>query len=87
MRMYEATGIGACLLTDYKDENAELFDVDNEIVVYHSLEDMVEKAKWLIDNPNEARKIAIAGQKRTLNEHNYKNKAEYLNDYIQKLLA
>lgn len=87
LRMYEATGIGSCLLTDCKDENSELFDVDNEIVVYQSLEDMVEKAKWLIENPNEARKIAIAGQKRTLKEHTYKNKAECLNDYIQKLLA
>ena len=86
MRMFEATGLGICLLTDHKSENAELFDVTNEIVVYDSFEDMVEKAKWLINNPNKARKIALAGQKRTLAEYTYKNKAEQMNEYIQMLL-
>lgn len=86
MRMFEATGIGTCLLTDYKDENSELFDVDKEIVVYESFEDMVEKAKWLLDNPKKAQEIALAGQKRTLTDYTYKNKAEQLNEYIQELL-
>lgn len=86
MRMYEATGIGTCLLTDYRDENSELFDVDNEIVVYESFEDMVEKAKWLLNNPERAAQIALAGQKRTLQEYTYKHKAEQLNEYIQALL-
>lgn len=85
-RMYEATGIGSCLLTDYRDENLELFDVGNEIVVYESFEDMVEKAKWLLGNPEKAKQIAHAGQKRTLADYTYKNKAEQLNEYIQELL-
>lgn len=87
MRMFEATGMGTCLLTDSKDENAELFDVDKEIVVYESYEDMVQKAKWLIGHPQKGREIALAGQKRTLKEHTYRNKAECLNEYIQKLFV
>lgn len=86
MRMFEVTGVGACLLTDYRSENSELFDVDSEIVVYHSLEDMVEKAKWLLDNPKKAKEIALAGQKKTLEKYTYKHKAEQLNEYIQKIL-
>lgn len=87
MRMFEATGIGTCLLTDNKNENKELFDIDKEIVVYDSFDDMVEKARWLIDNPKKALEIALAGQKRTLNDYTYKNKAEQLNEYIQKLIV
>lgn len=87
MKMFEATGMGACLLTDYRSENAELFDIANEIVVYDSFEDMAEKAKWLLDNPGKAREIALAGQKRTLAEYTYKNKAECLDGYIQMLMV
>lgn len=86
MRMFEATGMGICLLTDYKSENSELFDVTNEIVEYDSLDDMLEKAKWLLNNPQRAEEIALAGQKRTLKEYTYRNKAEHLNEYIQILI-
>ena len=86
VRMFEVTGLGSCLLTDYRNENAEIFDVDSEIVVYQSMEDMVEKAKWLLENPEKAKETAIAGQKKTLANYTYKNKAEQLNEYIQELL-
>lgn len=87
MRMFEATGMGTCLLTDSRDENAELFNIDKEIVVYESFEDMVEKAGWLIDHPKEGKEIALAGQKRTLKDYTYRNKAECLNEYLQMLLV
>lgn len=86
IRMYEATGMGTCLLTDYRSENSDLFDINSEIVVYESLQDMAEKAKWLLDNPAKAKEIALAGQKKTLTKYTYKNKAEQLNEYIQELL-
>lgn len=86
MRMFEVTGIGSCLLTDEKKENSALFEKDKEIVIYKSFEEMTEKARWLIDNPQKARDIALAGQKKTLMNYTYKNKAEYLNEYIQRLL-
>lgn len=87
MRMFEATGMGTCLLTDSKDENAELFDISKEIVVYESYDDMVQKAKWLLENPKETKEIALAGQRRTLKEYTYRNKAEQLNEYLQLLFT
>lgn len=86
MRMFEATGVGACLLTDYKEENADLFVPDEEIVVYRTYDELVEKARWLLDNPVKARAIALAGQRRTLSTHTYKQKAEVLNGYLLELL-
>lgn len=86
LRMFEATGVGTCLLTDDRSENADLFDINDEIVVYSSFEDLIEKAKWLIRNPKTAIEIALSGQKKTLNKHTYRNKAECLNEYIQKIL-
>lgn len=84
-RMFEVTGIGSCLVTDYRVENSLLFDPDNEIVVYKNNEELVEKLKYLIDNPTECLRIAKNGQKRTLNNYTYKHKALQINDYIQEL--
>lgn len=86
MRMFEATGLGVCLLTDARDENSDLFDIANEIVTYNSYDELIEKAKWLLENPKEAEKIAKNGQSRTLRCYSYRNKAEKMNSFIKEIL-
>lgn len=85
MRMYEATGMGACLLTDARDENVALFEIDKEIVTYSNMEELQDKVKWLMENPLKAREIGQAGQEKTFLAHSYKNKALKLNEYLQEL--
>lgn len=86
MRMFEVTGVGTCLITDKREENSLLFEEGKEIVVYDGVEDLISKINWLIDNPREIERIAVEGQKRTINDYNYKNKMLIINDYIQKIL-
>lgn len=69
MRLFEATGVGVCLLTDYKINIEELFEINKEVVVYRSPEDCAEKIKWLRANDDVRRRIAAAGQKKTLKMH------------------
>ena len=86
MRMTEVTGVGSCLLTDHRDENKDLFETDYEIVEYSSRDELIEKAKWLIDNPIKAKEIANAGQQRTLRDYTYKNKAEAFLSYLNEII-
>jgi len=86
MRLFEATGVGTCLLTDWKPNLHELFEPDYEVVTYRSVEECVEKAKWLLDNPIERDKIAKAGQARTLKEHTFDHRALVLDKIIQDFL-
>ena len=71
MRLFEATGCGALLITDYKDNLNELFKVGEEIVAYRSPEECVALVKYYLSNPGEAAQIARAGQNRTLRDHTY----------------
>jgi hypothetical protein len=71
IRMFEATGMGTCLLTDEKVNNRELFEPDFEMVTYRTVEECISKAKWLVENPKEAAKIAERGQMRCLKDHTY----------------
>jgi glycosyltransferase involved in cell wall biosynthesis len=69
MRLFEATGVGACLVTDYKPELKELFDLDREVVAYKSTKEAIDKIGYLLNNEDERRKIAIAGQKKIIDNY------------------
>jgi len=86
MRMYETTGVGACLVTDWKSNLHEFFDDNSEIVSYKTQEECIEKVKWLIDHPVECAEIARKGQQRTLRDHNFENRVNILSTEINKRL-
>ena len=67
--MFETTGVGACLLVDEKQNLADFFQPDVEVMTYRSPEECLEKARYLLDHSEERKKIALAGQRRTLKEH------------------
>lgn len=86
IRLFEATGIGTCLVTDWKDNITDLFEPGKEIVTYTSIDDCIQKVKWLIENPAEREKIAKAGQKRTLEAHTIEKRALMVDTVIRKEL-
>jgi spore maturation protein CgeB len=84
MRLYEATGCGALLVTDSKDNLQELFAVGKEVVAYRSPEEAIKLIKHYLDHPNQASEVANAGQARTLREHTYRHRMEELVDILRR---
>lgn len=72
MRLFEATGSGAMLLTDYKINYRDFFEDGKEIVTYRNANELIRKIKYYLHHPREREKIARAGQSKTLKNHNYK---------------
>ena len=87
MRLYEATGTGAMLLTDVKDNLHELFEIGKEIVVYQNVDDAIDKIRYYTSHPSEATAIAYAGQVRTLKEHTYANRMLELDEILTRYLG
>ncbi|HQZ66501.1 MAG TPA: glycosyltransferase, partial [Planctomycetaceae bacterium] len=71
LRLYEATGMGCLLITDWKPDLCEILRPGIECVAYRSDEECVEQILYYQNHPDEALQIARAGQRRTLEEHNY----------------
>ena len=71
MRLYEATGMGACLLTDAKANLPALFEPDQEVVTYQTPQEAVSKLQQLLKCPQQAAAIARRGQLRVLRDHTY----------------
>lgn len=86
MRLYEATGVGALLLTDRKDNLGDLFEIGKEVVAYSSAEEAAELVRYYLAHPDEAQTIARAGQARTLREHTYRHRMEELIPILQGYL-
>jgi spore maturation protein CgeB len=87
IRLFEATGLSSCLVTDWKDNITDLFVPDKEIVTYKSIDECIEKVKWLNAHPTERDAIAKAGQKRTLKEHTFENRCIALEKIISGELS
>lgn len=69
MRMFEATGVGACMLTEHSLNITELFEPNVEVVTYRSPEECREKALYLLEHDDVRRKIGRRARERVLNEH------------------
>lgn len=86
MTLYEATGCGTLLITDYKENLPELFVPDQEVVTYRSAEEAINKIKYYLTHEDERSKIARAGQIKTLSEYTYYNRMVELVGIIGKYL-
>ena len=86
MRLFEATGCGALLITDYKDNLNQLFRIGEEVVAYRSAEECVALVKYFLKYADEAKAIAEAGQKRTLEEHTYDKRMAYTAEILERHL-
>ena len=86
VRLFEITGVGSCMVTDYKKDLNEFFEIDSEVVTFNTAEECIEKIKWLLDHPAEREKIAKAGQRRVLKDHTFKIRANEMNEIIIKEL-
>lgn len=86
LRLYEATGVGAFLLTDYKENLNDLFTVGKEVEAYRSSNELIEKINYYLGHEAERAKIALAGQQRTLRDHSYSVRLPELVALIEKYL-
>lgn len=86
MRLYESTGMGAMLITDDKKNLNELFKVGSEVASYKNVTDLLGKIDYYLKHDGERERIAKAGQRRTLSEHNYNARMKELVSIISRYL-
>lgn len=87
MRLFEATGMGTCLLTDWKANMCTLFDEGVEAVTYKDADDCVDKIHWLLSHPDRIEKISLAGQRKCLEKHSVRERAREMYDILMKELG
>lgn len=83
-RCFEIPACGRLMLAERTDELQNLFEEDKEACFFSNCEELINKAKWLINNPAISQKIAIAGQNRVWSDkHDIKSRATELLNLVQ----
>lgn len=73
MRLYEATGCGALLVTDRKQNLVDLFATD-EVIAFEDFSGASKAISYYLGHREEGSAIARRGQTRTLTAHTYDNR-------------
>lgn len=71
LRALDILGCGGFLLSNYQPELAEYFADEQELVLYTSLEDAIEKALFYLDHTDLRTKIAVNGRKTAFQQFSY----------------
>src|ERR1700687_4089738 len=87
MRLFEATGVGAFLLTDFKDNLHTLFAPDREVAVWRSPKDCLGAIDRALGDESARAEIARAGQARTMAQHTYRHRACQILGFVEKIRA
>jgi predicted SAM-dependent methyltransferase len=74
MRIFEATGEGVFLLTEYHKNLSNLFEIGKEIETYSDEKELLDKINYYSIHENERNEIAINGQQKCLREHSLDNR-------------
>ena len=87
MRLFEATGSGAMVLTEDAPNLCHLFLPGQEIVPYSSGTDLIQKLRHYLDHDEEREKIAKAGSGATHARHTYTHRGERIDRILRPLVA
>jgi hypothetical protein len=87
MRLFEATGVGAAVVTEAAPNLYEMFEAEVEMATYSSGEELVAKVRALLDDDEARVRLAAAGQRRTLAEHTYADRMRELSALLEDRLA
>jgi spore maturation protein CgeB len=78
MRLYEATAMGALLVTDHGRNLKELFAPGRECLAYDGADELEDVLDGALADRSRRLAIAAAGQARTLREHSFERRMEEL---------
>lgn len=87
MRCFEAIGTGSFLLTDWVPHIDEVFEDGKHLVLYRSLDEAVDKAKYYLKHDSEREKIAQAGYEHVMAHHTIDHRANVMLERINSLIA
>lgn len=82
LRVFDIVSCGGFCMTNYQPEISEYFVDGKELVMYTSMEDLVEKVVYYLEHDEERKQIARNGYEKLKRNHNLGNKIEEILEYI-----
>ncbi len=71
VRLFEAAGCGAAVLTEFRPSVRELFDVGEEVLTFCDFDELIAQASRLLDNASLTRQLGDAASQRAHRDHSF----------------
>lgn len=81
-RNFEIPAVGGFLLTQNAEDLYNFYKPNEEIVLFNDFNELVEKIKYYLDHDSERIAIAKSGYARTVKDHNWEKRFEYIFNII-----
>jgi spore maturation protein CgeB len=78
LRDFEAPMCRTCFLTGHTEEISEFYDIGREIDTYRSPQELVDKTRFYLSNPQSAEKLRQAGYERAVRDHTWVRRFQQL---------
>lgn len=80
MRVFEVMGTGSFLLTNWVPTIEELFEDGKHLVLYRSMDEMIDKVNYYLKHDDEREKIAQAGYEEVMRAHTIQHRVSKMLD-------
>ncbi len=87
MRLFEATGVGAFLLTEYQDNIEDYFEPGVEVETFKTVQELIDKIQYYLAHKDEREAIAKRGQQRCFQAYSMQKRAIEFDRIIKKHLT
>jgi hypothetical protein len=85
-RPFELASMGACMVCNPYAGIETWFEPDKELIIVHSVEEAIERYRWLLTHESERLAMGRAARERLLKEHTFRHRAQQLVATIQGYL-
>ncbi len=82
LRIFDILGCGGFLISNFQPEILDYFIPGEDIVLYDSIPDLLEKIRYYLEHDDERTRIAKNGYERVKHYHNYKHRLDIMMDTI-----
>ncbi len=84
LRVFDVLSSGGFLMTDYRLELENLFDIGKDLVVYDGIEDLTTKVQYYLKHDKERELIAANGFDKLQKLHTYKHRIHTILDHCAR---
>jgi spore maturation protein CgeB len=83
-RLFDVPAAGGFLLTDFREQVAELFRLGEEVICYRELAEIPELARFYLTHGKLRRQVAERARARILSEHTYTHRLRRMMEILRK---
>jgi spore maturation protein CgeB len=84
-RVFDCPLCNGFLITDFKEDIEEYFQIDKDMVVFFGLEDLKKKVTHYLENQNKAEKFVENGKEAILGRHTYHHRIEEMSSRVDRI--